>query len=400
MATQTKANPKTLLQSEALTPLVTTVANSLGLSFSDEWFAAGWGTNMSAVYGSGSSSSYVHNINTYIAMLRQPWIAAAAKVRIMLMLSYLQEYKHEDTKIEEDIRTQFKELPGSFKTYQSQMASALYCGASITEKWHSVAGKKAVLAGLNWVDPRYIRYKINDSGDLEIRFKKGDLDILLEDVIHIKNDEEFNFGNNPAGVATLDRAVPFWEQYRLVMIAMAIAAQRQATPLLVGKNSRGTEESTNKFLDTLEKARNSGVVVIDIEDAIESIAQETDGAFFVVVLRVLRQSILMSFLVPETILGQGESGSGDSNLNAGHTKILRMNSRTEAGIFGEKMIEQIVRPIVQFNYGSVGDWGSFPLRMDEPDDPNGLITALNKTVEQTILGADEAVNRIRELAGM
>lgn len=398
MATETKTTPKTALQKEALTPLVTSVANSLGLTFSDEWFAAGWGTNSSAVYGRGRG--YIQSIDTYISMLRQPWIAAAAKVRIMLMLSYLQDYKHDDIKIQEDIRTQFKEMPGSFRTYQSQMASAIYCGASVTEKWHNIVGKKAVLAGLNWVDPRYIKYKLNDNNDLEIRFKKGDLDVLLEDTIHIKNDEEFNFGNNPGGVATLDRAVPFWEQYRLVMVAMAIAAQRQATPLLVGKNARGTQESTNKFLDVLEKARNSGVVVIDSEDAIESIAQETDGAFFLVVLRILRQSILMSFLVPETILGQGESGSGDSNLNAGHTEILRMNCRTEAGIFGEKMVEQIVRPIIEFNYGNIGDWGSFPLRVDEPKDPNGLITALNKTVEQSILGADEAVKRIKELAGI
>ena len=181
---------------------------------------------------------------------------------------------------------------------------------------------------------------------------------------------------------------------------MAIAAQRQATPLLVGKSAAGTPEAAQKFLDNLEKARNSGVMVIDFEDALESIAQQTDGAFFVLVLRVLRQSILMSFLVPETILGQGESGSGDSNLNAGHTKILRMNSRTEAGIFGEKMIEHIVRPIVQFNYGNIGDWGSFPLRMDEPEDPNGLITALNKTVELSIIDAERTEKRVYELAGM
>jgi len=390
--------PQLVLQTQALTPLVTTVANSLGLNVMDDWFPAGWGTNTSSglYFTSGSSRS----MDTYVSMLRQPWIAAAAKVRIMLMLSYLQDYKHVNDGIQEDIRTQLKNLPGSFKTYQSQMASALYCGASVTEKWHKIVGKKAELAGLNWVDPRYIKYKVNDKGELEIRFKKGDLDLLLTDVIHIKNDEEFNFGNNPAGVATLERATPFWEQYRLVMVAMAIAAQRQATPLLVGKNSRGTEESAKVFLDNLEKARNSGVMVIDIEDMIEAIQQQTDGNFFVVVLRILRQSILMSFLVPETILGQGESGSGDSNLNAGHTKILRMNSRTEAGIFGEKLVEEMIRPIIEFNYGNIGDWGNFPLRMDEPDDPNGLITALNKTVEQSILGADEAVIRIKDLAGI
>lgn len=402
--------PKTALQSQALTPMVTAVANSLGLTLTDEWFSAGWGTNTSSLdygYGGGignnlslANNGGIRSMYTYASMLRQPWIAAAAKVRIMLMLSYLQDYKHEDTVIQEDIRTQLEKMPGSFKTSQSQMASAIYCGASVTEKWYQIVGKKAEIAGLRWVDPRYIKYKIDSNGDLEIRFRKGDLDLVLNDVIHIKNDEEFNFGNSPAGVATLDRAVPFWEQYRLVMLSMAIAAQRQATPLLVGKNARGTIESANVFLGNLEKARNSGVVVIDAEDTIESIAQQTDGAFFVVVLRVLRQSILMSFLVPETILGQGESGSGDSNLNAGHTRILRMNSRTEAGIFGEKLIEQLIRPVVEFNYGNIGNWGEFPLRVDEPDDPNGLITALNKSVQAAILDAEETAQRIEELAGM
>lgn len=382
------------MQTQLLTPLVTNIGHSLGFSGSTStWFRPGWSTSTSGGYGG-------YRIDTYATMLKQPWIAAAAKVRILLMMSYLQEYSHTDPAIELAIRTQIRDLPGSFKTYQSQMASAIYCGFSITEKWHTVKARKARLVGLNWVDPRYVRFALRDDLTLETRFKKGEIDIELTDFIHLKNEAMFNFGNNPAGVATLDRAVPFWEQYRLVMLAMAIAAQRQATPLLVGKTNAGTDEAAKIMLQKLEEARNSGVMVIDVLDMIEAVAQQTDGAFFVSVLRLLRQGILMSFLIPETILGQGESGSGDSNLNSGHTEILRMTSRTEAGIFGEELIEQLFRPIVEFNYGNIGDWGQFPLRIDEPRDPNGLIAALQKTVESSILDAETTAKRIAELAGI
>jgi hypothetical protein len=385
------------MQTQLLTPLVTNIGHSLGFSGSaDTWFRPGWSTSTSGGYGGYSG----HNMDTYASMLRQPWIAAAAKVRILLMLSYLQEYSHEDPAIELAIRTQIRDVPGSFKTHQSQMASSIYCGFSVTDKWHTVKARRASLAGLNWIDPRYIKFKLRDDLTLETRFKKGDLDIELTDFVHIKNEPMFNLGNNPAGVATLDRAVPFWEQYRLVMLAMAIAAQRQATPLLLGKTNAGTDEAAKKMLEKLQEARNSGVMVIDILDMVEAIAQQTDGAFFVSVLRILRQGILMSFLIPETILGQGESGSGDSNLNSGHTEILRMTSRTEAGIFGEELVDQLFRPIIEFNYGNIGNWGSFPLRIDEPRDPNGLITALQKTVEASILDAETTAKRIAELAGI
>jgi len=385
------------MQTAALTPLVSLISQSLGYGeSSSHWFKNGWSTSTSGGYGNRSN----YYVNDYAAMLKQPWIAAAAKVRILLMLSYLQEYSHDDPKIQQDILKQIEDLPGSFKTHQSKIASSIYYGFSITEKWHEVRGRKAVLAGLNWVDPRFIKFKLRDDLSLETRFKKGELDIELTDFLHIKNEECFNLGNNPAGVATLERAIPFWEQYRLVMLSMAIAAQRQATPLLVGKSNAGTDEAAKIMLEKLEEARNSGVMVIDALDEILAIAQQTDGAFFVSVLRLLRQGILMSFLIPETILGQGESGSGDSNLNSGHTEILRMASRTDAGIFGEELVEQLIRPIIQFNYGDIGDWGKFPLRIDEPRDPNGLIAALQKTVENSILDAETVGSRIAELAGI
>lgn len=387
-----------MLNTEVLTPLVTAIGHSLGfVGSSSHWFSSGWSTSTSGGYGGGYSGC---GVDTYTTMLKQPWIAAAAKTRILLMLSYLQDYAHEDVAIATDIRKQILNLPGSFRSQKSQMASSIYYGFSVTERWHKIEGNRATLAGLNWVDPRYVQFKLDSDLQLRTSFKKGEIDIELTDFIHIKNEDCFNMGNNPAGVATLERAVPFWEQYRLVMLAMAIAAQRQATPLLVGKSNAGTDEAAALMLEKLERARNSGVMVIDTLDEILAIAQQTDGAFFVSVLRLLRQGILMSFLIPETILGQGESGSGDSNLNSGHTEILRMSSRTEASIFGEELVEQLIRPIVQFNYGDIGNWGEFPLRLDEPRDPNGLINALQKTVESAILDSKNVAARINELAGM
>lgn len=393
------AKPKT----SPLTPLVTAIGHSLGFTGSaSRWFNKGWGTATSE-RGYGNSE-----IDTYSTMLRQPWIAASAKVRIFLLLSYLQQYHHDDSTIKEDITKQFQEIPGSFETHQSKMASAICFGFSVTDKWYKIQGKKAKIAGLNSVDQRYIKFKLRKDSTLETRFKKGDFDKELTDFIHIKNEDCFNLGNNPQGVATLARSVPFWEQYRLVMLAMAIAAQRQATPLLVGKvngasytNPDGTLQDAAKIMiEKLDEARNSGVMVIDILDEILAIAQQTDGEFFVAVLRVLRQGILMSFLLPETILGQGESGSGDSNLNSGHLEILRMTVRSEARMFGQELTEQLIRPTLEFNYGDIGNWGSFPLRADEPNDPNGLINALTGTVDKAILDTEQVARRVVELAGM
>lgn len=378
-----------MLTQESLTPVITALGSALGLDYS------GWYSPRQTWVSTAQS-----NIDTYFAMLRQPWIAGAAEARILLSLSYWGKYTHEDRKIEASMRSQIARMPGTFRTYLGQMMAHQYCGFSLIEKWYKIEGRKAAIAGLKWVDPRYVKFSLNKDNELVVTFRKGLLKIEIKDYILLKNQPYFNPGNSPYGVASLERVLPYWEQNRLVMMAMAIAAQRQATPLLVGKTSGGTEQAARDLLAQLETARNSGALVIDALDEIQAIAQQTDGALFVSMLRIIRQGILMTFLIPETVLGQGESGSGDSNLNKGHSAILRMAARAQTETVQEEVIETWLRPVLEFNYGNLEDWGSFAIGRDEPENVPNLINALVGAVEKGVGDAERTAERVAELGGL
>lgn len=133
-----------------------------------------------------------------------------------------------------------------------------------------------------------------------------------------------------------------------------------------------------------------------------AIAHETDGSFFTNILGYLESMIMLCWLVPRTVTGTGTVASGDSNLNQGHQNILKLVTKSQMAIVAEALIEQAIRPMLQFNFGELEDYGSFPVLEEDNEDTIALLNIINNCVNSGSFSATdlEVINRMRQLAGI
>lgn len=368
-------------------------------------------------------------IDEYLLMATtDPICGAGIEVPMLMGALKLGEYHHPDPDIQAWVRSNFAYMQGSLQLSFAEMWQAKPFGHSWSEI--SVEPKEGQwwLDSVLGVDPRYFRYAGSIGKIKTIRYRtvpEGLIDIPYEKGIHIVNGRHLNIGRDPYGFAECKKAYPYWKAKKLILAAMIVAAQRQATPLLVGKtdlegsfelvdsygnilyNTDGTPmrgRSGDRMKSVLEQVENQSVMVIDKNiDEIVAIAQQTDGAFFLNVLRFLNSQILMAFLMPETVLTTGSQGaSGDSNLNSGHGAILDLVVSSFTQQIKERLIEDICRFLIFNNFGEQETYGEFKEPEMDKTDSVALLGAIGNAANSGVLGGTdlEVINRARDLAGI
>ena len=369
-------------------------------------------------------------IDEYLLMATtDPICGAGIEVPMLMGALKLGKYHHDDENIQDWTRQNFVNMHGSLQLSFAEMWQAKPFGHSWSEISVEPKNGSWMLQSIMAVDPRYFRYAGSIGKIKEIRYRtvpEGLIDIPYEKGIHITNGRHLNIGRDPYGFAECKKAYPYWKAKKLILAAMVIAAQRQATPLLVGKTDL---ESSFELVDSLgnillnsetglpirgragdrmksalEQIENQSVIVIDKAiDEITAIAQQTDGAFFLNVLRFLNSQILMAFLMPETVITTGSQGaSGDSNLNAGHGAILDLVVSSFTQQIKERLIEDVCRFLIFNEFGEQESYGHFQEPEIDSTDNVALLGAIANSATSGVLGGNDldVINRSRDLAGI
>ena len=367
------------------------------------------------------------SVDDYLLMAStDPIVGAAIEVPMLLGSKMLGEYTHPESEKQDFIRANFAQMHGSLKLSFCEMWQAKWVGHSFSELSYNT-GSQWTLESIYGVDPRYFRYA-GSVGKIEtVKYRstyRGLIDIPYTKGIHIVNGRHLNLGRDPYGFSESKKAYSYWQAKRLILAAMVIAAQRQATPIILGQtdiqgssnlvDALGNElenefgepifiRNSDRMKNALELLENQSVLVLDIADKITAIDQQTDGAFFLNVLRFLNSQIMISYLMPETILSTGSQGaSGDSNLNAGHMSILNLSVSAMTDQIKERLIEDPVRNLLDWNYGPQTDYGSFPEPAIDKTDNVALLGVLANASNTGVLGGNDlaVINRARDLAGV
>lgn len=353
-------------------------------------------------------------------------IGMAIQARNLITFFMMQEYKHPDETIQQEVRESIVNMRGSWRKSLVRMFSYVPFGHSFTEKAYDVTTGTAMLRELRTLDPRRFDYQGSFGGIDKVIYHgaMGDIEIPYQDGMHLTNLPELVLDNNPHGLACCRRALNYWRAHKLVLAEMAIAAQRQATPILVGKTDTAVETvllnsngeplidpatgnaiSINQgysFRQQLEKLRNNSVIVLDRLDELEAVHQEADAEFFISILHYLSTRRLESFLIPETFLSGSRTGSGDSNLSKAHLEHFKMVCETEAYGVSEVLIENLIRPMIVFNHGEqAAGYGTFPIRVNDSNALE-LLEVLTLAVGRGLFSAEDlaVVNKARKLIGL
>jgi hypothetical protein len=368
-------------------------------------------------------------IDEYLLMATtDPIVGAGIEVPMLMGAKKLGEFHHPDPDVQDWTRSNFVNMQGSLMLSFAEMWQAKPFGHSWSEISVQPKNGEWMLESIMAVDPRYFRYAGSIGRIEEIRYRtvpEGLIDIPYAKGIHIVNGRHLNIGRDPYGFAECKKAYPYWKAKKLILAAMVIAAQRQATPLLVGKTDLESSfelvdnygavilgedglpirmRSGDRMKSALEQIENQSVIVIDKDiDEIIAIAQQTDGAFFLNVLRFLNSQILMAFLMPETVITTGSQGaSGDSNLNAGHGAILNLVVSSFTQQIKERLIEDVCRFLIFNQFGEQETYGSFDEPEQDKADSVALLGAISNSANSGVLGGIdlEVINRSRDLAGI
>ena len=364
----------------------------------------------------------------YVEMLKDSPVASAANdLRTLLGVSVMGKYQHPDEDIQSFVQHSINQMEGSWSNVIAEMLTFIPFGRSFSEVSYTIKKRVAYLDKIRTVDPRYYWFEGYSGNIHRVHYMRNvNVYIPYENGVHLVNQPYLSLGGDPYGVAICRRAYPYWELMKVVNACMAIASERQATKLLVAKTDTANNnvtminpETGYPFTDpatgeprffnqayimskNLEDMKNNSYAVIDIADDIFAIAHETDGSFFMNILGYLESMIMLSWLVPRTVTGTGAISSGDSNLNAGHRGILELVIKSQMEMVGDILVEQVIRPMIEFNFGEQKDYGIFPIKSQDNEDVISLLNIVNNCISTGAFALNDlaVINRMRELAGI
>lgn len=371
--------------------------------------------------------AHVPETKDYIQALKCPVIKAPITAITLLGLSMIGEYAHPDEEIEGWVRKNLEQMHGSFKIAIAQLFSAVYMGTSAAEWFIRKDAKEWKLGGIQILDSRLHLWDFMGSlGKIDyIRYYgQEQIDIPYNMVLHVVNNPHLAL-SDPRGVSDLDTAIAAVKAWKIIVAEMVVAGKRQATPLTAGyyddeapdievRDSAGQIEldangdpvyksAGQEMAEQMEGLENRTVVVTAARNKIEAIANQADSGFFVEALRYLHKIIYLSLLFPETgleVIGSG--GSGDSNLNKGHMALLRQNIETLANQMKEEILEKMIRPLIEWNFGEQEDYGSFPSPEHMEEQRVEVFNALLNAFTSQVFTLDDlqAINKLRSLVGL
>jgi hypothetical protein len=365
---------------------------------------------------------------TYLTMAKtSPVIGAALQVITLMGVGMLGDYTHPDEEIQADMRGQFEQMQGSLALSIEELLSCYPFGYSSSQWGVEEREGQIKLIDIQILDPTLYGFE-GKRGRVDNVVYRGDReDVRIPyngeegRIIHAVNARHLSF-RDPTGVAVLKRVKPSWEAWKIVIGEMLIAAQRQATPIVVGYSDSGATvpmldargeplldpdgnpvliQAPTALLDQLESLENRSVISTDIKNKIDTLSQQTSGTFFFECLKLLQSLQLIGLIFPETILGA--TGIGDSNLNKGQRSTLGLVLESLTGQIKEQILNNPVRWLLTWNYGDrIDNYGSFPPPKQQDVDSVQLFNAINSAVGSGYFsGADLSVlNRGRELVGL
>ena len=336
---------------------------------------------------------------------------------IMAALSRFGEYTNESNKKHEEfVRRQLVELPGNFSAKLADIMTAAPFGFSLTEIIWKVKGREIGLADLQTLPPATIHLDLHRSGPLKNRpraayqFFRRDKQVQIPLQKAILYSHGTSFGN-AYGVSRLKRAYKSWFIKDLILKSWALCCERYGSPFAVGKvkgsgNSYKIGGVTVDAISHMENVLDSmvggkGSAVIGIDDAIDLTYAGTGyGDDFEGLVAYCNKMIYRALGLPSLIADHGNTGS--YSLGKQHFQLFILVLEKLLFEVIDTVIEQLVRPLIELNFGPQEDYGTFSVEEFEPEDAKTLAETAEILARSGVCNFQnlEDVNHWRERIGL
>ena len=315
-----------------------------------------------------------------------PTITACLEFVSLAVVSKLGEYQHPDKEIEAFIRENFERIDGSFIDTCKGLMAFLWAGYSVAEIVTEVIDDKIYLHSLPLLPPEDVKFHISEDTD---SLNYGSIDEIIQNYgyiseTHIPADKCLIIRNsypgekeqNPYGCSRLKCILPNYQAKYEAELNWSYALGRYGSPILLyelenpqqkvkgndGKLTTAFEQATaqvnsNGELKGVVTLKNNSLQMIYPPSGIGSSFRESCDYH--------NRLIMRGLLIPSLLFDNGSTGS--YSLGQEHYRLFDVSLEALLSLLTEAILEQLVRPLIEWNFGEQESYGEFEVKATSLD---------------------------------
>ncbi|MCF4151763.1 DUF935 domain-containing protein [Dethiosulfovibrio sp. F2B] len=301
-----------------------------------------------------------YKASQYKEMLNDETIGTGMEYLCYSIVGKIRGYSHPDEKIKDLIDNCQMSLRGTLEeARRSLLENGLGYGFGVSEFSLFENNGALSLSSLQSYDPQTLKFIFGKGEDNAIRIAKirqsaggKDLDIPVEKCVVYRHGT----GSTPYGRSRLRRCWRWYAFKRAIPKFWAVALERFGMPALVGKS-----EDTEQMDKILSGAHSKSHFAIGLEDEISTLNGGTSGngttmgTGYEQALSFCNKMLYRAMFLPSLL--EGGEGGGSYSLGAIHWRMFNDACLWLARELAEVEIEQLWRPIIEWNFGPQESYG-------------------------------------------
>ena len=319
------------------------------------------------------------------------------------VISRIGAYSHEDEKITELVNRSIESIRGTLTEVRRGIVRDSFAyGYGVGEFTLKSEGGRWVLSSIQILDPTSLQFKmkkfddnsygigsvIQQAGMSEIEIPAGKCIIKT-------------YGDNttPYGRSLLRRCYRWWSFKNAIPKLCAVALERYGTPLF---HALTDNKKTQKELDAaLGNLNSRSHIVTDTKAEIRAIASTNGGMSggYISAQEQCDKMMYRAMFLP-SLLGSGENG-GSYSLGQVHFELFNATAAALAEDYVDTELEQLWRPIIEWNFGEQENYGSFMVTDTMPvSEKLAMSTMLLNLAQSGVIFPESDRKWIRESLGL
>lgn len=311
------------------------------------------------------------------------------------------EYTHEDERIKNLVDECTEFIKGTLtEARRAILRNTFAYGYSASEFTLKALGGKWLLSSINTLDPLNTKFKFSKSDDNSlvidsvIQYSPTGIELSIpagKCLIHTYGD-----ANNPYGQSLLKRCYKWWSFKNELPKMWAVALERYGMPLIHARteDSRNTEELAN----ALENISGRSYIVTDNVTEITPISMSAGDMSnaYSTAEEFCNKMMYRAMFLP-SLLNSGENG-GSYSLGQVHLELFNTTCAALAENYIDAELEQLWRPIIEYNYGAQKSYGNYAVNGAVPmEEKQAISTMLMNLANTGMIDADGDRKWIREM---
>lgn len=325
---------------------------------------------------------------------------------VLGVLNKLGEYDHENATIKNFINKQFERMHGNLLLVCKEILTAIWAGFSVTEINYSLSNGLVGIDSLATYHPSTLYFNVDEKGRLmdlgvkQFMITGSHVDIPTSKCIIYTHDMRFG---NLYGRSAFKRIYKDWVLKDPILKMWARALDRFGTPLVVAMVPEGQINDPDNPLQKIEQIDYVIRILNDLQNQ-TALAMSTPGEnnkgdiktvtnggtgvgqAFNAAVAYFNKMIYRGLLLPSLVGDEGSSGS--YNLGEKHFDTFQAVLDNIYNTLTEVLIEQLIRRLIEFNFGKQESYGSFPQKKLSEDDKKLLSEIFGQMIDKGVLDPD------------